>query len=294
MSAITKTQSTTITLRSDDKDKETIKQWLFGKSPRTIRTYSTSIKQFLIFVGKPLNAIALGDIQGWGQHLMTKYKPATAKNKISAVKSLLTFAHKERADITRNVGVLIKLPNLKDDLAERILSEDEIDRLFSAIDNHRDLTFFQLLYVCGLRVSEAYNLNWTDLQPRENGGQATIFGKGNKTRVVLIPQWLWLKINQIPRSTKTDAIFYSYRGKRLTQSAIHYILKKFAKKAGLTDKLSPHWLRHAHATHAIELGADLHLLQQSLGHGSIAVTGRYLHIRPHEHTSNIVGGRLAA
>ncbi len=144
---------------------------------------------------------------------------------------------------------------------------------------------FSLIYACGLRVSEICALTWNDLTSRGDGGQALIYGKGQKSRIVLIPDGLWQKLNQLPRSEKTDAVFYSYRHKPLERTWIHKLLKKAALLAGVNPAASSHWLRHSHATHALEGGCDLHLLQQSLGHADLGTTQKYLHARPDQGSS---------
>ncbi len=156
----------------------------------------------------------------------------------------------------------------------------------------RDRLLFSLIYACGLRVSEICVLTWNDLTPRDDGGQALIYGKGQKSRIVLIPDGLWQKLNQLPRSDKTDAVFYSYRHKPLDRTWIHKLLKKAALLAGVNPAASSHWLRHSHATHALEGGCDLHLLQQSLGHADLGTTQKYLHARPDQGSSQHLSNNL--
>jgi integrase/recombinase XerD len=88
-----------------------------------------------------------------------------------------------------------------------------------------------------------------------------------------------------PRSEKTDAVFLSCRGAGIKHTRLHYIIKKASREAGISEKASSHWLRHSHATEAIEPDCDLHLLQLSLGHSSLAVTSKYLHARPDQSSS---------
>ena len=137
-------------------------------------------------------------------------------------------------------------------------------------------------YKCGLRRAEVLGLTWTDLQSRGDAGQATVFGKGGKTRTVLIPRKLWNELMSLPRSGKTDAVFVSRNGGSIKPTRLHYIIKEASREAGISEKASSHWLRHSHATEAIERGCDLHLLQQSLGHSSLAVTSCYLHAKPNQ------------
>jgi len=129
-------------------------------------------------------------------------------------------------------------------------------------------------------------LAWSDLQLRGRGaGQGTVFGKGGKTRTVLIPGKLWDELMSLPRSGKNDAVFVSRNGDSIKPTRLHYIIKE-ASRAGISEKASSHWLRHSQATEAIERGCDFHLLQQSLGHSSLAVTSRYLHAKPNQSSSH--------
>ena len=153
--------------------------------------------------------------------------------------------------------------------------------------NRRNQVLLRLLYYAGLRVSEIAGLTWRDLQPRTDGGQVTVFGKGSKTRVVLLPNTIWRELLRFRQSAALDApVFPSRRGGgHLDPSAIERVVQKAARRAGLEGKVSPHWLRHSYATHALERGAPIHLVAATLGHASVATTGRYLHARPTDSSS---------
>jgi len=149
----------------------------------------------------------------------------------------------------------------------------------------RNQTILLLLYTAGLRVNELCSLCWKDLSPRKPGGQLTIFGKGGKTRIVLLPEPVWQKLCNLRKNAlPSDPVFISRQkdsvGTTLDQSQVNRIVAKAASEAGIDKKVSPHWLRHAHATHSLSRGAALHLVQNTLGHSSIATTSRYLHARP--------------
>jgi integrase/recombinase XerD len=138
------------------------------------------------------------------------------------------------------------------------------------------------MYGCGLRVSEALGITWADL----HRGKVTVLGKGNKTRVVLVPDSIWQLLLELPR---LGEYVFSARGDRpLDRTYIHRKLKKLAEKAGVNPQVSTHWLRHAHASHAIEAGCNLRLLQQSLGHSKLETTEKYLHVNPHDGSSRFI------
>ena len=219
--------------------------------------------------------MTLDDLTLWQRRLNLTYQPVTVANKILTIKSLFSFATKV-GYLPTNVGAWLKSPKLKDKLAERILSPDEVTRLIGGARNERDRCLLCLLYGCGLRVSEACQLTWNDLK----NGKMTVFGKGGKTRVVVVPDWLWSMLMSLPRVL--DSVFVSRWGKPLERTMVHLIVKKAAISAGVNPKVSTHWLRHSHASHAIENGCNLRLLQQSLGHSQLETTERYVHVNPDE------------
>ena len=171
------------------------------------------------------------DIQQWVRSFeLRNYSQYTIKVKVCTIKSLLTYCY-EVGYLPINVGKRVKPPNPKQGLSQRILDNHEVEKLILATQPGRDRLLFSLIYACGLRVSEICALTCHDLTPRGDGGQALIYGKGQKSRIVLIPAQLWQKLMELPRSEKTDAIFYSYRHKPLDRTWVHKLLKKAAQKA---------------------------------------------------------------
>jgi site-specific recombinase XerD len=136
-------------------------------------------------------------------------------------------------------------------------------------------------------VSELCGLSWQDLQPGGDSGQITVFGKGGVTRSIQIPPSVWKLLTSLRNAgaESDDPVFRSRKkidGGRLRPLAVFRIVRKAALRAGLQLPVSPHWFRHAHASHALDRGAPIHLVQATLGHASITTTGRYLHARPKE------------
>jgi integrase/recombinase XerD len=208
------------------------------------------------------------------------------------VKSLLTFGQRT-GFLLLNVGAALKLPPRKDTLAERMLDEAEVHSLLAREPDHRNRVLLRLLYRAGLRVSEIAGLSWRDLHARDDGGQVTVFGKGGKTRAVLLPADVWRDLVSLrDAAILEDPVFRSRRGRHLDPSAVFRIVRRAAQRAELEagSKVSPHWLRHAHATHALERGAPIHLVQATLGHTSVATTGRYLHARPTDSSARYTSG----
>ena len=269
-------------------DARLVDLWLSMKtSSHTQRAYAAEVARFLEFVNKPLSWVTLTDLQSWAEHLgQGSLKPASQNRAITALKSLLSFAQ-ETGYLPFNVGAAVKLQPNRDTLAQRILEESEVARLIDAAPEGRNRVLLKLLYVSGVRVSELCGLKWCDALPRQEGGQITVFGKGGKTRTVLLKPKVWQQLLSIKEEAKAvDPVFRSRKGGgALDVSQVRRIVYAAARKAGLEQKVSPHWMRHAHASHALDRAAPIHLVQATLGHTSVSTTGRYLHARPTESSS---------
>ncbi len=263
---------------------ELVDLWLHGKSANTTDGYRRYAERFFRHIGnKPLSECTLMDIQMWSITLGGSNN--SKRVAVGAIKSLFSFA-KELGVISSNLGILVKPPTAKNRLAERILTESEVQLVINSTKNGRDRAIIRLLYFAGLRVSELCALKWRDLKSRGDGGQLTVFGKGDKTRTVLVGKSIWREINELKgNSHKDDPVFVSAKGGHLCRSMVFHIVKNAAKRAGLEGNVSPHWLRHSHASHSLDRGAPIHLLQKTLGHSSVAITEMYLHARPTDSSS---------
>jgi len=276
------TLSEVLAVRQADNDKQVVIMWLHAKSKNTQDAYIQAIKKFLDFTGKkPFKEVTIGDIQAFADSL-DDYAPATKARALAAVKSLFAFAH--RIGYLRfDVSAPVRLPKIKETLGERILSEADVQRLIGMEDNKRNKALLGLIYIAGLRVSEACSLKWRDVQPASDGGYITIFGKGDKTRTILIGKKIYDELLTLKgEAGANDPVFRSQKGGQLSSSQAWRIVKAAAKRAGINPNASPHWLRHAHASHALDHGCPIHLVQATLGHASVATTGRYLHARPND------------
>lgn len=265
---------------AQNEDDQLVALWLHGRSLHTARAYARDADRFRTFVGRPLPDVRLGDVQAYANTL-AHLASATQARILSAVKSLLAFGHR-LGYLPYDVGRPVRLPTIKFTLAERILAEPELHRLLALETQPRNHVLLNLLYAAGLRVSEACALAWRDLQPRDEGGQITVYGKGGKTRAILLPIGIWRDLMELRGDAGADAPVFSSRRKRGHLSAVQVwrIVRTAARRAGINDAVSPHWLRHAHASHALDRGAPPHLVQATLGHASLATTSRYAHARP--------------
>lgn len=259
-----------------------------SESSNTQRAYRRHAAQFLAFVGKPLAHVIMSDVLAYRNSLTGS--SATRAIGLNAVKSLLTFCQ-ETGYIAFNAGKAVKAPSVKNTLAERIMTESDAMHLVRQGKSARDRAILTLAYGGGLRISELAGLRWRDLAARDTAGQATIYGKGGKTRVVLLSANTWTVLQGIrDEASADDAVFRSRKGgTAMDVSAIHRVVKDAAARAGLSAAVSAHWLRHAHASHSLDRGAPIHLVSATLGHASVATTGRYAHARPSDSSARYLG-----
>jgi integrase/recombinase XerD len=201
------------------------------------------------------------------------------------VKSLLGYAHRLGYTVF-NAGATIKVrsdSNRGATLAKRIITETEVALLIRAAPSKRDRVLLEVTYAGGLRVDEIVTLTWSDVLPRDEGRvQLSINGKGGKVRQVLLPEIVSRSLLSLRGDAGDNGPVFASRkgGGRLTQQGVDAMIKRAAKKAGINAHISPHWLRHAHGSHAIDRGASLPEVQATLGHGNISTTSGYLHARP--------------
>jgi integrase/recombinase XerD len=263
-------------------DDQLIAIWLHGRSVHTQRGYAGDIARFRAGAGKPLALATLADLQVFADSL-ADLAPATRYRMLSAVKSLLAFGHRI-GYLPFDVGRALRLPGVRHRLAERILPEADVHRMLSLEPKERNRVLLTLLYASAVRVGELCSLCWRDLQANGDGGQITVFGKGDKTRSIQVPASVWKQLKKMRGGAgEDDPVFRSRtRGGALKSVAVLRIVRQAARRAGIDLAVSPHWLRHAHASHALDRGAPIHLVQATLGHASITTTGRYLHARPQD------------
>lgn len=274
-------------LTSARNDDDLVDSWTRVKgasSSNTKEAYARIAVEFLSFFNRPIATLTIDDLQDYTDSLKA-FSVATQRQRIFAIKSLLSYGQKT-GYLQFNVGAALTAPKLKTELAQKLLTEEDIFKLIHSEQNPRNRLLLRLLYVSAARISEALALKWEDLTPREPGGQVTIFGKGGKTRQVLIPEPLWSDLNSA-RTERDDFVFPSPKnqGEPLCRKSGWYIVKQASRRAGINWKTSCHWLRHAHATHALKRTADIKLVSKTLGHSSIAVTNVYLEAQPDESSS---------
>ncbi len=263
-----------------------------GLATNTVTAYGRDLGDYVEFLrGKGVENVRAATRQlviDYLGHLLKKgLKRSTVARKLTAVRQLYKFLLREGetdSDPTANVDG----PKLSRTLPV-VLSEDQCMALLKAPDvgTHeglRDAAMITLLYATGLRVSELVNLDLHELNMEEE--MVRIVGKGGKERLVpvapvameLVRHYMLTARATFDIHGNTSGVFLSMRGKPYTRVGFWKMLKHYALRAGLPPTLSPHTLRHSFATHLLHGGADLRVIQEMLGHSSLAVTERYTHI----------------
>ena len=259
-----------------------------GLTPLTISAYRRDLAQFAEHAGGdrwrtdpgPLNAF-VEELQDGGA------KGSTQARKSAAVRSFYAFAVRE-GHATRDVPALVDAPRPGSYLPD-VLAPEDVTRILDAPSADdpvgiRDRAVLELLYGCGLRVSELVGLDTdrVDLSAQ----QVRVIGKGNKERRVPMGDEARERLHRYrigPREawtagSPTAAVFVGKRGKRLSREAVWHLVKRWSDVAGVRERVTPHTFRHSFATHLLEGGADLRVVQALLGHASISTTQLYTHL----------------
>lgn len=267
-------------------DAHLIELWLSSQSSdHTRRAYAADVQALLQATGgTALSALTVAQLEGWKQRMAQGRPPASANRRLTAVKSLLSYGHKT-GYLLFNVGAAVQALPAPDRLSERILTEGETLTLLATAQTVKVQAVLFTLYYMALRVSELCGLQWQDLHLEAAVPVATIHGKGHKTRHVALPDCLAAVLRSLKADSRytadRDPVFATRTGKAIQAHQVRRHVATAARQAGLAAKgVSPHWLRHAHASHALDRGAGVHEVQGTLGHASLATTSRYVHLRP--------------
>ncbi len=256
-----------------------------GLSPHTVEAYGRDIGGLIDFVrGKGITEpkmIEESHIVGYlGQLHGREQASATIARALMAIKVLFRFFKREGA-VETNVALYMDSPRLWQ-LIPAVLTSEEVERLLAVPDTDtfvgaRDRAIFEMLYGSGLRVSEVCTLGVHDVDDTF----VRVMGKGRKERIVPVGREAIAALDHYLLNHRNDsegALFLSRRGKQLERTAIWKRIKSYAVQAGIEKNISPHTLRHSFATHLLDNGADLRVIQEMLGHASIGTTDRYTHV----------------
>ena len=262
-----------------------------GVSKNTLDAYARDLDKLLVFLeheGKRVEDVQLPDLQLFAAGLHDIGIGARSQCRIlSGIRSFYRFLVMD-GYIDSDPTELLESPVLGEHLPE-FLTPQEVDRLKESIDvskpeGHRNRAIIEVLFSCGLRVSELVNLKWSQVYQEEMF--LRILGKGSKERLVPISKLALQEIeNYLPwrnslkiKAGEEDYVFLNRRGAHLTRTMILIMLKEQASEAGIQKTISPHTLRHSFATALLEGGADLRVIQALLGHESIGTTEIYTHL----------------
>ncbi len=272
-------------------DQTLVSSWIAGKATKTQVAYLKVATDLFEFAkGKPLSKIGESDLKSFLK--LKKWQALdTKKQRAAILKALFKFARRKKYIQTDPAEDLESVKS-HDKINERYLSEEEVFRIIDRTPDIRNKTLLKVLYLSGLRISEVIKLDWEHIIERKEGvGQITVIGKRSKQRSILIPKSVFSELRKLkPVNARSyDPVFISREGSRLSSRMVQLIVEKARLLAGIERKVSPHWFRHAHASHALDRGCPIHLLKESLGHSDISTTGRYLKARPNESSSKYLG-----
>ncbi len=256
-----------------------------GVSSHTVRAYRKDLEEFSAYTRTEPENMDMLDVRGFIADQISKgLSKITISRRLSSIRSFFKFLHRE-GYIQSNPAKLVSNPKLPK-LLPKFLSVDET---FSLVEQPegigfmpaRDRAILELLYSSGLRVSELAGLNMEDLNTKQ--GLVKAKGKGKKERIVpigtkaidAIKSYL---IERMLMKTREDAVFLNRLGTRLTDRGVRRIVVKYARASAINGQIGPHTLRHSFASHMLQGGADLRVIQELLGHASLSTTQKYTHL----------------
>jgi len=262
-------------------------------SPHTLRNYESDLAQFVEYFSRQGEPPALREfdalaLREWLGHLYaSKLENASMRRKLAAVRSFFKYALRQGL-IDNNIGKLVRTPKAPKTLPRVLTAEqtntlidevalDKLERPFPA----RDIAIFELLYGCGLRISELVGLDLADFDTTERW--VLVRGKGRKERQVPYGSKAAAALDRYlaerhPAIAAEPALFLNHRGKRITDRGARGIVKLYASLLSGDAGIHPHSFRHAYATHLLADGADLRAIQELLGHASLSTTQKYTQV----------------
>ncbi len=262
-----------------------------GLSANTLAAYRADIlclSRWLVEQDVTLSAASRSDLLAFlAWRAEGGARPRSTARQLSSFRRFYRYLVRE-GEINDDPTARIAMPKVGRALPQS-MTEEEVEALLDAPDvtdplGHRDRAMLEVLYATGLRVSELINLRISEVNL--NQGVIRVVGKGDKERLIPLGEesqrWLHDFIGgprmEILLERQTDAVFPTRRGSCMTRQAFWHIIRRYAKKSGFGRKLSPHTLRHAFATHLLNHGADLRVVQMLLGHSDLSTTQIYTHV----------------
>jgi integrase/recombinase XerD len=263
-----------------------------GLSQNTLESYRRDLRLFSVWLsaarGKSLLQVQRMDLLDYlAFKFQRKASPRSAARLLSSLKRFYRYLLRENR-IQADPTLQVESPRLPRGLP-KILTEEDVDALLAAPDpvsplGLRDKAMLEALYASGLRVSELVTMTLAQLS--QDMGVVRVIGKGSKERMVPVGEealtWIRRYVDtarpEILAGRQADALFVTARGASMTRQSFWHLIRRYAERAGIRNGISPHTLRHAFATHLLNHGADLRVVQMLLGHADISTTQIYTHI----------------
>lgn len=254
-------------------------------SRNTVASYCSDVEKFMNWADMAPENVTAEDVTGYLAS-RSKVSERSQARFLSALRNFFDWLYLEGV-VKENPCELVDMPKLGRYFPS-VLSEQEVEAIMDSVDTTdwigvRDRAILEVLYGCGLRVSEAVGLRISCLYPDE--GFVRVFGKGKKERLIpfcgmaLEAVQRYLEVRPLPADSRSDdLLFLNNRGTSLSRVSMFKMVKKQALIADVRKKISPHTFRHSFATHLVENGADLRVVQEMLGHESITTTEIYTHV----------------
>ena len=254
-------------------------------SRNTVASYCSDVEKFMTWAGMAPENVTAEDVTGYLAS-RSKVSERSQARFLSALRNFFDWLYLEGV-VKENPCELVDMPKLGRYFPS-VLSEQEVEAVMDSVDTTdwigvRDRAILEVLYGCGLRVSEAVGLRISCLYPDE--GFVRVFGKGKKERLIpfcgmaLEAVQRYLEVRPLPADSRSDdLLFLNNRGTSLSRVSMFKMVKKQALIADVRKEISPHTFRHSFATHLVENGADLRVVQEMLGHESITTTEIYTHV----------------
>jgi len=254
-------------------------------SRHTLRAYRKDLEAFSDYVGRKAGDVEMIDVRGFvAQQIKNGLSKTTAGRRLASVRSFLNFLCRE-GYIRSNPAKLVTTPKTE----KRLPNFLSVDDVFSLIErpesigfiHARDRAVLELLYSSGLRVSEISELNVDDINTKE--GLVKVRGKGKKERILpvgakAIDAIKSYVVEKMLLKKRDRAMFLNRSGTRLSDRGVRRIVVKYSRLIGINGQIGPHTLRHTFASHLLQAGADLRVIQELLGHSSLSTTQKYTHI----------------
>ena len=256
-----------------------------GMSQHTLRAYRKDLETFAAYAEKEPEDVEMIDVRGFvARQIKDGLSKTTAGRRLASVRSFLKFLTRE-GFLKANPAKLVTTPKAEKHLP-KFLSVDDVFALIEKPDtisfiHTRDRAILELLYSSGLRVGEVAGLNVEDINTRE--GLVKVKGKGRKERIVpvgskAVDAIKSYMVEKILLKKKNKALFLNRTGSPLSERGIRRIVVKYARLVGVSGQIGPHTLRHTFASHLLQAGADLRVIQELLGHASLSTTQKYTHL----------------